>query len=280
MSTSPKLRQFTPTSLETFLSCPRKYYFEKILSLQSTRSKTGADFGSAMHAAIGTFYTLRASGETPFEEIVMAAVQSFVQKWEGKEEDAKRNSVQALSLITAYCNCYRADNARYKGDMIETEVVLEMPLSTTLTCRIDRILLESNCITVVDTKTSGSPLTEWFWKGFMNSFQMRAYKHAVTQILGNCDNVQIDAVKVPLDLPEKGFQRRSMFYTDLQMEEFLNTYIQCVSRILTNLEFEEEEQLHKFYQCPTACSDYGGCEFLSVCQYGLSHPDVQVIFKR
>jgi len=280
VSTSPLKRQFTPTSLENFLSCPRKYYFEKVLSLQSTRSKTGADYGSAIHAAVGTFYTLRTSGEMDFEDIVIASIKAFAEKWEGKEEDGKRNSVQALSLITAYCNCYRSDNARYKGDMIETEVILEMPLSTTLTCRIDRILLEESCITVVDTKTSGSPLTEWFWKGFMNSFQMRAYKHAVTQILGMCDNVQIDGIKVPLELPEKTFQRRSMFYTDLQMEEFLNTYTQCVERIMQNLTLPEEKQLLAFYQCPTACSDYGGCEFLSVCQHGLSHPDVQVIFKR
>lgn len=280
MSTSPQLRQFTPTSLESFLRCPRKYYFEKVLSLQSTRSKIGADFGSAFHKAVSTFYSLRAKGELSFEDIVIQSIHSFSADWDGKEEDGKRNSVQALSLITAYCNCYRNDRSMYREDMIETEQTIEMPLSTTLTCRIDRVLLEDNCVTVVDTKTSGSPLTEWFWKGFLNSFQMRAYRYVVEQILGNCDNVQIDAVKVPLELPEKTFQRRSMDYTELQQAEFLNTYQQVVDRILTNLEYCEEDQLGKFYQCPTACSDYGGCEFLSICQHGLSHPDVKVVFGR
>lgn len=280
ISTSPYKRQFTLTSLETFLRCPRKYYFEKCLSLQSNREKTGADFGTALHAAIGKFYELRVDGEVPFEDIVLLSIQAFTEKWEGKAEDGKRNAVQGLQLINAYCNCYRNDRATYKKDMIETEVVLEMPLSSFLTCRIDRILLENNCTTVVDTKSSGSPLTEWFWKGFRNSFQLRGYKYVVEQILGTCDNVQVDAVKVPLAEIEKTFQRQSMFYTDLQMEEFLNTYRECVERITAALALPEEKALGKFHQCPTACGDYGGCEFLSVCQHGLSHPDVQVLFKR
>lgn len=282
-SSNPRKGEFTPTSLETYLDCPRKYYLGKVMGLSPTKFVGSQVFGSAIHAGVGKFYELKDT-QLPFEELKLACVREFAQNWNPEYNDSKRNTDTGLAIISGYCSRYKNDTAKYLADMIETNITISMPNETKLFMRLDRILVEENFFTVVDTKTSSMALTDYFLKGFIMSFQLSTYVYAVAQIKGHCDNVQVDLIKVPPDTDmEKGFVRKSMDRTELQMADWLNTYEEITDRIqesFTENNSTSDIELRCFHQNQNSCTKYGGCPYFSICQFGLSHPDVKIMFTR
>lgn len=278
-STNPKLGEFTPTSLETFLECKRKYYLSRILALQPLRKASSLNFGGAVHEGIGAWYSTQ--GQAP-EERLKAMLVAFGKAWDPQYESDKHSTIIGIQLLKQYAAIYRYDTAKYKPDMIELDVRCVMPNNTTLVGRIDRVIQDATQIVVVDTKTTTMSLTDWFWKNYENNFQLLSYDHIVTTLLGNCDTVQIDAVNFPtkLDQTEKQFQRRSMPTTEQQKEDWLNTYLEITTFIMSSLTTSEDTQFRSFHACHTSCSNYGGCPYLPVCRYGLTHPDVKLMFQR
>lgn len=270
---NPRLGEFTPTSLTTYLECPRKYYFQKCLNFCPKSESNAKEFGSAIHEMVSTYYKLQ---NIPYETRKLKAIQAFIATYDKTNDTIKRSMTSGLLVSSAYCDTYKNDNAQYLTDMVETELVVSMPFNTMMYLRQDRLLIADGFYTVVDTKTTTMALTEWYWKEFLLSFQLSAYHYATLQTSGHCDNIQIDAIKV---YPKPEFQRRSMQRTENQINDWLNTYKFIVAQIMDSFyPHDQHKELNCFYQNTTSCSKYSGCPYLSVCQYGLTHPDVQVMF--
>lgn len=271
----PRKGEFTPTSLQTFLECPRKYYFQKLLHFSPKSENNAREFGAAFHEFVSTFYKFQ---NLPLEQRKLKAIQAFLANYDPANDSTKRNLASGLILCDRYAENYKNDTAVYKMDLVESDLVVSMANGTSLFMRVDRLLVADNFYTVVDTKTTTMALTDWFWKEFELSFQLSCYHHAIEVHCGHCDNIQIDAVKV-YPLPE--FQRRSLQRTENQINDFLNTYQEITNRILDTLDGTgPEKELAYFYQNPCSCSKFGGCPYLSVCKFGLTHPDVQIMFTR
>lgn len=282
IASDPRKGEFTPTSLETYLDCPRKYYFTKVMQLTPVKGVSSANFGTAIHAGVDIFYSLKNTGIS-HDELVARMLQAFALLWDRSLDDGRRNINSGIAILSAYARIYKNDTATYLRDLVESKITISMPNGTTLTMRLDRILVEGKFYTVVDTKTTSMSLTEYYLKNFVNSFQLTSYCYAVTQLKGHCDNVQVDAIKVPPEIDVgKGFVRRSMERTELQVEDWLNTYNNITEQIQSNFSLcsDEGEEIRAFYQNQNSCTKYGGCPFFSICQYGLSHPDVQLMFVR
>ena len=294
LRSDPLQGSFSATGLETYLTCPRKFYLKYLSKLSVTSSPASLVFGAAIHHAVGTFYTVKdlpegsirsmfsvPAGITTAMLMEYVCVRAFTQKWNeaGIEGDGKRNLVNGIDIICKYISTYKGDTAAYLPEYIETNTSLMMPNGTRLICIIDRIQKESSYISVCDTKTSSWPLTDYFFKKFINSFQLSCYDYATISLLGDCDNVCIDGILVPNRGTGDSFIRRTFLRTDHQRAEFLNTYTGITDRIREDLAKSEEDAVKCFSCNPTACDNYGGCEYIPLCQYGFTASSL-CIYKR
>ncbi len=291
-----------PTSLEAYLACKRKHYFQSIMGLTPKDSMIHFHFGSSFHAGVGIFYSVRGMDveeavklfdpDTTYDDETLSnpfllaktmSVKAFAETWATKEvyPSEKRNLSTGMVALGKYCDGYENDEVSFSYEMIETPLRISMPNGTTLTMTIDRVSRIDDYTIVADTKTSGWALTNWFWVNYENSFQLGMYNYGVEQVLGRCDAVQIDAILVPY-VNENSIQRRSWTFSDMQRDSFLNTYIQATDEIkdtLSKYEVGSEECLNKFPCSQVACGGYGGCKFLPICKYGFDHPSIKSAYE-
>jgi len=295
----PREGEFTPTSLQNY-TCPRKWYFKYNLKLIPTSDRINLKFGSAMHVGIGTFYIARSLSPTEavkhfgvnftptnkdsFTCAKILALKLFSEEWASHNirGNEKKNLEGGILLLDKYCDVYKGDSAHYIPTFIECPIWIEMPNGTQLGLIIDRIQEDGDYTTIVDTKTSGWPLTDYFFKRFENDQQMSAYFYAITQIKGRCDAIQIDGIQCPLQANvEEGFVRRTFLRTELQIADWLLTYLTWSNRIMESLAIQDEGERLKAFPCDqNRCADYGGCPYLPICKHGLTHPDVQIMFEK
>ena len=305
---------FHPTDLENHSRCPRKFYYQTILGLVPKGSRIHLDFGTCIHSGIGIYHScrhiepqeaiemfcepsemlkipkgtsLQDAGTDSFTTAKILAIKAFSQQWASLniEGSAKKNLATGIELLNAYCDTYKDDEAKYKPDLIECHQRLKMENDTILEFTLDRVLwTEDDYICVVDSKTTGSYLSDYYWKGFANSFQLAAYDYATQKICGHCDGVQIDALHCPVAKKGKtdNFQRKTWALTELQRADWINTYEEDTDKIRKCLDFglDDEENVLSFVTRGGACGDYSGCPYLSICQHGFKHPSIKLNFER
>lgn len=267
------------------MKCPRYYLLNQIRGIQPIASNVHLAYGSAIDAGVSFLYQHR--GDYSFSELKRQAIQEFAIEWtkHGLRGNEKKNLATGMVIMDAYCTYYKNDTAKYHPDYIQAPVHSEMADGSLLGGVIDRVWqMEDNVVCPVDTKTSGWPLTPYWWKQWQNSFQMTAYYYLCEQILGHIVNIQIDAIKVPMGKTmEDTFQRRIFDRTPLQIKEFKRTYTAKVAKAKRAAAYEEggdtkkaEQEMH----CEqAACSDYGGCKYLDICMHGMNHPTAKLNFE-
>ena len=291
----PKKGEFSPSSLQTYMRCPRMWYIQKGLQIVEKEQSANLGYGTWLHAGVEWFSRIRAMEreailelfpnlefETPHTAAKLVAIKKIVEA--SKETPIAESHIHSLdnAIVTMdrYCENYKDDPVFSTDAELESMGHLPMPNDTVLFLRIDRVRRDGNTVGILDTKTTKSSLTPYFFNSFQNSFQLSAYFYYAQQVLGRCDYVQIDAIKVPP--PQKAnavpFARETFMRTEVQMADFLNTYYRMTEEIKKGLNLPEKEQLQFFNCMQTACGDYGGCAFLGLCTHGLEHPSMRVDF--
>lgn len=274
--------EFSPTGIQT-AACYRRFYFEKILKLRAVNSTIPLNFGTAFHAAVETFYRMRKE-EAELDAIKIAAAQTFAEEWSafGMRGDGVRNLHTGLLAIGRYCETYQFDRSIFELADIECTQWLPMNNGTRILVKLDRVISTPTMIRLVDTKTTSSALTDYFFLKFDNDFQMSCYYYVVEQLLGGCDDIQIDAVRLPAK-DDMCFTRRSFMRTELQIQDMLNTYYHVSEYIMKSLEVVKEKEdpsLYPtvFYCNQSECDKFGGCKYRNICKFGLDHPSTKVDF--
>lgn len=270
---NPRKRSFSPSSIQLYLQCKRKFYLSYLLGLESTMKAPALAFGSAIHSGLATYFK---SGK---DEVL--AIQAFTEAYQKFTVivDPARTLLIGVNLLKMYFSEYKNDVTPIDPNSIEINFALNMPNNTVLMGVIDAVIRDKVQIVIQDHKTTTSKaLSDYYFNAFHNDFPTSAYFYAALQILGQCDAIQIDAIRVPGE-SSKDFQRRTFIRTDLQMEEWLNTYIKVTDEILDFISLADSVMLPKFHQNQNSCGDYGGCHFLSICQHGLNHPALRSEFK-
>ena len=279
--------EFSPTGIENSF-CLRKVYLSKIMGLKSKATPYPLWYGSAIHSAVEAFYINRSS--LTYEECVILALKAFTVSWtaHGSVGDSKRSLDGGILTMGNYCEYYKDDVATFLPEFVEGSQWVEMPNGTMMLSKIDRVRDDSGLYTVVDTKTSSWALTDFYFRGYQNNFQTSMYYHTVSEVVGECQAIQIDGIKVPPP-PETSattpFARRTVLREELQIEDALNTYCHITDYIMKVIgKFQQSGDEEKFvkdmYCNQTKCNDYGGCEFLPICTYGFHHPSVGIDFER
>jgi hypothetical protein len=269
-------REFSPTGIESYMRCPRLFYYSKALKLIPISQSLDQHFGISFHAGVATYYKIFQNPDL-FDEAKLQALKSFGETWKTKQVagNEKKSLQIGLDVLSKYCDTYRRSQEFFKPELVEMEQTLLMPNETYLVMILDRIFLAGkDYVRVDDTKTTGQALSDWYFKGWENSFQLMSYAHTVKQIVGHYDSIQVDSIHVPMGKAEN-FVRRTFQLTSIQEADFLNTYIKETNSILEAL---KENSPESFPCRQKSCSDFGGCKYLNICKYGFDYPDVKTTF--
>lgn len=278
----PRKLEFSPSSM-TDMSCWRKWYLRKVLRLVPVgRKKNSAVFGQAVHAGIACMKRAQNQDRTDHEQVVLEMCQAAVaefQQGKGIEDARGRNIDNLLVTMQKYAENYYQDGNKW--ETIEEAARVEMPDGSVLMGIIDGLVAiqEGFPVVVHDSKTSSYPATDFYWRQWENHPQLTAYLYMVRELVGRCDNVVIDYVGVPFKDMEHSFCRRSFFRTDLQIQEWLNTYQYDVAHVKQWVDCPDLGARH-FPQRQDQCDRYGGCPYLEVCIHGLDNPSIAIDFEK
>ena len=278
--------EFSPSGIES-ARCLRRFYYTKMLGLKPKTTPVALVFGVAIHSAVELFYTLHGRMKNPSHDdlvqLKILVVKKFQQEWTaaGIAGDIKRNLETGILIMANYCDRYAHDTASFDLEDIESNQWVAMPNGTMMLVKMDRVLNQGNLIVLVDTKTTSGGISPYFFRNFENHLPTSLYYYTVEQLLGRCDLVTIDAIKVPpppSTSKSEPFGRANFIRTPLQIEDAISTFCTTTDYIMSVVSKPKEEWATRMYCNQGECDKYGGCQFLPICKHGLDHPTVVVDF--
>lgn len=274
---NPWKGEVSPSSLDT-ASCMRKFLYDKVLGLSPDIPKVALSYGTCIHKGVETYYIHK--GTVGHAEAVNLAIKAFALAWKEAEceGDKKRNFNVGVVVLNEYFKAYERDNAEFIPTLVECDQWMPLPNGAMVLMKIDRVRKDGNYNTVVDTKTTSMALTDFYFRNFENALATTLYFWAVAEILGQCDAVQIDSIRTPVNMkaPSEGFVRRTFMRTEVQVHDAITTAVHRTNHIMGVLkESRTVQELLDLMPCNQHnCNDYGGCPYLGVCKHGLGHPSL------
>lgn len=257
------------TSLSTFVTCPRKYFYSMLQGWTAQQKSVHLIFGGHYATALEHFHKHRAAGvdyDTALRLVVREALEATWDHEKGAPQDWMHTSKTRDTLIRSivwYLEYYRDDPMQtvlLSGGRAAVEYSFSIDLDETYTyCgHIDRLVNYGGDIYVQDQKTTGSQITPRFFEGYSPDYQMTGYTWA-GRIIFNMPvkGVVIDAAYIAVGFT--AFGRQPVTRSDRQLEEFRTEVLHYIG---------EAKRCHESGYYPmdrTACGNYGGCEFKQIC---------------
>ena len=270
---------FDSTSLTLAMECPRKYHYRMLRNLVPQTTSVHLLFGGIYAAALEYFYGLRAVGADLEEAILLTVKKAMIDSWDKETNqplafnDAKKTRVTLIRTIIWYLDAYGdEDEAAIKTHhlangkaAVELSFALELTDDIIYCGHLDRVVEFSGGLYWMDQKTTGQTLGPYFFDGFKMSNQFMGYTWA-GQIMFQAPvrGGIIDAAQIASGFSR--FERGFASYTREQIEEWTKNVEYHVKSI------QSLTLLDKFPMNLTACGNYGGCPYKSICS---SHPSVR-----
>lgn len=275
------------SSLSTYMDCPRKFLFQYILHLRSSKKSIHLVFGSCWHYGLEVVYQAIKDGEifTPLEAAILS-IKSFNKLWQldgaptWKDEDVifPKSPGHAANMYKDYWERFLAEDSKKKV------IAVEAPFSIDLSVhkeglpryigRIDLILGNGSGIEIIDHKTSKA-MYKITPQTFEVSFQTDGYLTA-----GRIFYDKIPSITYRVALCQKSkidFQPISINKRSSAIDHFLANLVFYVERIQNDLILLEEDLvecknrtdiLKSFPRCPgNACTTFmTPCSYYDICQ--------------
>ena len=271
----PTLQTVDSTKINTFLDCPRQYFFTYVLGWRSDRPNNHLVFGQAWHEAMEH---LLLNGY--HEQSILEAFDKFLACYrerfpeETDELFKPKTPANAFKALIAYCEHYRSDFSTFKT--LHTEIAGSVAIDSTrsIVFRMDSVCqnLQNDCLFSLEHKTKGSAFSRQWTDQWGLAFQVGTYTHVL-----NCLN---------LDLPTKGvvingiafaarqttFQRVPVYRSPEHMQNWLfhaRHYCDQLDRemeeLIESCSSPSSAVLTAFPMNPQACTKYFGCAFYDYC---------------
>lgn len=256
--------RLSPTSMELFQLCHRKYDYSYNQKLVPTGERITLEFGSAYQKGLTALYTAR-----NIEKAVSEALHAW-EPFEGLDTTKMvRNKKKMEELLRAYDKeFYGKENWTDNGG----ELLLEYPLceGVIFVGKQDRRGWFGETRAIQENKTSTFPgmfvdepnnqIVGYLW--LESKILGEKVRKAVVTIAGLHKNSVNGLLypRVKSDPPKSVFIRDPITVEDFLIEEFERDAVCVASEI-------DQCYTHNYWpkNAPQACGTFGGCEFKSLC---------------
>ena len=242
------------SSIRSFQTCPRKYYWEYVRRLRPVTVSRAQEFGSAWHLALSAWFQTGS---------VEAAVVAFNAAYQDSAEEALRTQSLGKRLLQQYADRYPREGLVVVGD----ERWLEVPMGDGVryVMKIDKIITHQDETLPWDHKTTGGyqGITAAYLKQFKPNLQLRGYVYGVREVLGiPATKLLVDITWVGRGQPKSGepFLRYTETVESWELEEFA----QMVPVVAGQIQ-QRGDTFEAFTPNWSACTQYGECPFRRLC---------------
>lgn len=279
------LAEINFSSLDLILTCPRKAQYLLQQNLHKETQSPPLIFGSAIHKALETWYSLPYDQRALKERVTQAnfanpteghtgaikALQAFVTAMEPLSalEDDSRSISNGLKILQEYFKLYINDGLEIyhddKGPCIEREIEFviheDESMRVTFFGTIDAIMRDTfqQQVYVMDHKTT-SALGKEFFNRLNPNYQYTGYILGAQKVLGiDTNSFLINGIQVAKT--KAGFARQFTYRTEEDFEELRKACVHAIKLYAECLDTGYFPQ-----HSPGPCSNYGGCQYLDLCQ--------------
>jgi hypothetical protein len=233
-------------------------------------------FGGHYATALEHYHKHRALGLSIDDALIEIVTEAMVNTWEivgsrdgvpiGKPWDGMHTAKTRDNLIRSivwYVDQFGDEDIKTVmlpdgKAAVEYSFKLEVDDGFVLCGHLDRLCDYGGAYYIMDQKTTGTTITPAFFNQFMPDTQMSLYTFAGKAIFDlPIKGVIIDAAQIAVGFTR--FERGFTFRTDSQLDEWYSDIMLDIHRA------REATRNNEFPMNPTACGNYGGCEFRQVC---------------
>ena len=230
------------TMIRALKTCPRKFELGYRQSWRANNLSEHLVFGGAFAKALEEYYT-----GTSLENVIARAFRTPLQ------QDSPKNVAALIRSIIWYIEEYANDKPFLVNGKpaVEQHFLWEAAPDIFFTGHMDRVIMLGDDPYVVDQKTTGKPISPYFFRQYEHQDQMYMYSLIAKEVLG-CPvrGVVIDAVQVT-DKGETNFGRKLVSFSKPELDEWLADTLDWIMRMSTST-------ARNLTQCPN-------CDFRIVC---------------
>lgn len=269
------------TSITAAATCSRKYYYSLIRGISPRAKSVHLIFGGHYATALEHFYKYRAAGQDYESALLQVVHKALIDSWNEEEKrpqdfiHAAKTRIGLIRSIVWYLDKF----AREEGAMtthhlrdgtpsVEVSFSIDINNDLVFCGHLDRIVSYSDALWIMDQKTTGSALSSYYFDQFKPDIQMSGYTWAGQIITESpIKGVIIDAAQINVGGTNyaRGFTHR----TEAELQEWWQAAMDIINRTrdysaqADSGMFASPEQA--FPMNPTACGNYDGCPFRSIC---------------
>lgn len=260
---------WSATTIKMAETCLRKYQYEMIEGWHSKSQSAHLIFGGHYATAIEHYYKACAEGASKQEATRLVVREALVATWNfetGKPWQSDHNLKNRENLIRSiiwYLDHFSDDQAlpvtiASGVPAVELNITLPVDDDIILAGHLDRLAEFADNLYVMDQKTTGTTISAKYFEGFSPDTQMSLYTFLGKASFGiPVKGVIIDAAQIAVGFTR--FERGFTFRTEGQLNEWYDSamhHIQAAQRATRE---------NYFPMNPSACGNYGGCPFRTVC---------------
>jgi len=276
---NPLWNVFDPSKVETWLTCPRQYFYKHILGWKNTAPNNHLIFGEAMHKALEHMLLNKTSEGYP-NSVITEAFQKFLDSYrqelpeETDELYTPKTPANMLGALSEYAGRWGRDDAPL--EVLYTEVAGSIPISPSRSIfyRVDAIVYDptKDIVFSLEHKSGSRINRQWQDKWALHN-QPFSYTHVLYSIFDPkiVKGVKINGIhfiKRKTDPIE--FIRIPCWKRPPQMNEWLWE----INDIFDQMEYEffrfsncspDDIAMRAFPKNPEACTKYFGCPYHDYC---------------
>lgn len=271
------------TLLSLFATCPMKCKLRIVDNLVPIEKRAPLSYGGAWHKSMASWFEF-------FD--VDKAVKAFTDNYKDIPEDDLRTTDRAIGLLKEYTKLHKEEpftvtyNERsfvkqvgeieYKrytfigGWFLEREPI-------TYAGRFDKILKWGTRIYVMEHKTT-SRMGATYPNQFRLNMQVDGYHMLCKELMGSCQGVLIDAVRIAKTKPKKPLTNFFRFTANRSKTQLAAGEANIVKIAKAVWYARKEPEL--FYQDKGSCGDYGGCDYVDLCDNNFDKRIIRMRYRR
>lgn len=271
---------WSASTIKAAKTCLRYYQYTVLEGWHAPGKSVHLRFGGHFATAIEHFYKWSAEGMDREDAVRNVVREALEATWDGREFDEQNGEVlntgrpwdsghntktreNLIRTIVWYLEQFKDDYASPMiledgSPAVELSITFEVDDGNVFAAHLDRLALFQDDPYVMDEKTTGSTVSQRYFDQYSPDDQMSMYTFLGKAAFGiPVKGVIIDAAQLAVGFTR--FERGFTFRTPGQLNEWYDETMLAIERA------QLATSRRELPQNPTACGNYGGCPFRTVC---------------